>query len=105
MQSRASLGNWSIVVVCFLVLSVSFAARAVLGLSMPYLERDLSWSRSFISSGGAPALGVLAGVGPLPGKLVNRLGPRFLLFARLGAGGAGLGVFPARAELGLIPPG
>src|SRR4029077_629097 len=95
MQSRASLGNWSIVLVCFLVLSVSFAARAVLGLSMPYLERDLSWSRSFISSGGALALGVMAAVAPIAGNMINRYGPRFLLCAGLGAVALGMGLSSA----------
>jgi hypothetical protein len=49
MQFRSAFGGWSLVAICFLVLSVSFAARAVLGLSMPYLERDLHWTRSFMS--------------------------------------------------------
>ena len=95
MQSRASLGNWSIVLICFLVLSVSFAARAVLGLSMPYLERDLSWSRSFISSGGALALVVMAAVAPIAGNMINRYGPRFLLCAGLGAVALGMGLSSA----------
>jgi MFS family permease len=95
MQSRASFGNWSIVLVCFLVLSVAFAARAVLGLSMPYLERDLGWSRSFISSGGALALVVMAAVAPIAGNMINRYGPRFLLCTGLGAVALGMGLASA----------
>ena len=60
MQPRTTLGGWGIVAVCFLVLSVSFAARAVPGLSMPYLEPDFGWTRSFLVA--ALALALLAGL-------------------------------------------
>jgi MFS family permease len=95
MQSRGALGGWSLVAICFLVLSVSFAARAVLGLSMPYLERDLHWTRSFISGGGALALIVMAAVAPVAGNMINRYGARFLLCAGLLAVAAGMGLSSA----------
>ncbi len=79
MQSRGPLAGWSIVGVCFLVLSISFAARSVLGLSMPYLERDLGWTRSFLSTGGAVSLIAMAAVSPVAGNMINRFGARFLL--------------------------
>ena len=91
MQSRGAFGGWNLVAICFLVLSVSFAARAVLGLSMPYLERDLHWTRGFLSGGGALALIVTAAVAPVAGNLINRYGARFLLCGGLVAIAAGMG--------------
>jgi MFS family permease len=79
------LSGWTIVLVCFLVLSVSFAARSVLGLSMPYLERDLGWTRSFISGGGAASLIAMAAVAPVAGHMIHRFGARLLLCAGLAA--------------------
>ena len=85
MHARSSLAGWGIVVVCFLVLSVSFAARSVLGLSMPYVERDLGWTRSFVSGGGALSLIVMAAVAPVAGYMINRFGSRLLLCSGLAA--------------------
>jgi len=90
MRVRAFLESWGIVVVCFLVLAVSFAARSLLGLSMPYLERSLGWSRSFLSAGGAASLIVTAAIAPVAGNMINRFGPRFLLCAGLVAVAAGM---------------
>ncbi len=83
MQSRSPLAGWSVVFICFAVLSVSFAARSLLGLSMPYLEKDLGWTRGFVSSGGAVALIVMAAVSPVAGNMIDRFGPRVLLFGGL----------------------
>lgn len=88
--SRGDVGGWLVVAMCFLVLSVSFSARSVLGLAMPYLESDLGWSRSFVSTGGSVALLMMAAVAPLAGNLVDRLGPRILLATGLAAIGAGM---------------
>ncbi len=88
--SRGELSGWLVVAMCFLVLSVSFSARSALGLAMPYLESDLGWSRSFVSTGGAVMLVVMAAVAPLAGNLVDRFGPRFLLAGGLAAIGFGM---------------
>jgi MFS family permease len=83
MQSRTSIANWTVVGICFAVLSVSFAARSLLGLSMPYLEKDLGWTRGFVSIGGATSLVVMAAVSPIAGNMIDRFGARLLLFCGL----------------------
>lgn len=86
---------WILVGICFLILSCSFAARSVLGLTMPYIEGDLGWSRSVVSTGGAIALVVMAIVAPVVGALVDRFGARLILvigLAAIGLGMAGAGV-------------
>ena len=74
MKSNAS--GWLIVTVCFLALSVAYSARSLLGLTMPLWEQELGWSRSFVSSGGAVALVVMALAAPIAGNMIDRLGPR-----------------------------
>lgn len=88
--SRFEASGWLLVFICFVVLSVSFSARSILGLVMPYLESDLGWSRSLVSTGGALALIVMAAVAPVAGNLLDRFGPRFLLVAGLAAIGIGM---------------
>ncbi len=73
---RSNVSGWFIVAVCFLALSVVYSARSLLGLTMPLWEQELGWSRSFISSGGAVALVVMAVAAPVAGNLIDRLGPR-----------------------------
>ena len=95
---KSNLAGWVVVGVCFMVLSVSFAARSLLGLSMPNLQQDMGWSRSFLSSGGSIALLVMAATAPVAGNLINRFGARPLLFAGLGFVGLGmLGVSVSQA--------
>ena len=79
--ARSSVAAWTVVGICFAVLSVSFAARSLLGLAMPYLQHDFGWSRSFVSSGGSLALVAMAIMSPIAGNLVDRFGARMLLFA------------------------
>jgi MFS family permease len=88
--ARLTASGWLVVVVSFLVLTVSFSARSILGLAMPYLESDLGWSRSLVSTGGAAALVVMAAVAPFAGNMLDRFGPRALLVAGLGAVGLGM---------------
>jgi MFS family permease len=86
---------WLVVGVCFLVLACSFAARSVLGLTMPSLEGELGWSRSLISTGASVALIVMAAVAPIVGALVDRYGARVILslgLAAIGLGMAGAGI-------------
>src|ERR1700687_3906119 len=80
---RSSVAAWSVVGICFVVLSVSFAARSLLGLSMPYLEKDLGWTRGFVSIGGATSLVVMAAMSPVAGNMIDRFGARVLLFGGL----------------------
>jgi MFS family permease len=82
--------GWLIVGVCFVVLSVVFSARTTLSLVMPYLEGELEWSRSLVSTVNAMALVVTAMMAPFAGEIVDRFGPRFLLAGGLGLLGVGL---------------
>jgi len=79
--SRPGVAAWTVVGICFAVLSVSFAARSLLGLAMPYLQHDFGWSRSFVSSGASLALVAMAIMSPIAGNLIDRYGGRALLFA------------------------
>jgi len=78
-SERENLAGWAIVGLGFLTLALAFSSRAVLGLAMPVWENDPGWSRSFVSTGGALALVMMAIVGPFAGNLVDRHGPRVLL--------------------------
>lgn len=84
--------GWLIVTVCFLALSASFSARSILGLTMPYWEQELGWSRSFVSTGGALALVAMALVAPVAGNMADRFGARRLLIAGLLITGLGMGL-------------
>ncbi len=93
--ARAGAGNahgWLVVVMCFLALAAAFSARSVLGLTMPLWEQELGWSRSFVSTGGALALVVMAVVAPVAGNLVDRFGARRTLVAGLTVTAAGMGL-------------
>ena len=70
---------WLVIICGFLVLSISYAARAALGLVMPILESDLGWSRSFTSAAGACALIVMAIFAPFAGRLIDKHGARVTL--------------------------
>jgi len=81
---------WAVVALGFLALALAFSARAALGLGMPIWERELGWTRGFVSFGGAVALIVMACVAPFAGNLVDRRGPRLLLVGGMLAVGAGM---------------
>jgi MFS family permease len=81
---------WMIVLVSFVTLSVSFSTRAVLGLAMPEIEKELGWTRTLVSDGQAWALIVMAMMAPIAGNLVDRFGARLLLGFGLAAIGIGM---------------
>ena len=70
---------WLIAGLGFLVLAFAYSGRATLSLVMPELERDMDWSRTFVSSAAAMSLIVMAALAPLVGILVDRHGPRLAL--------------------------
>ncbi|MEQ8964946.1 MAG: MFS transporter [Azospirillaceae bacterium] len=76
---QPTLQHWFIVLFSFLALSLSFSARAALGLVMPVWQEELGWSSSFISGVGSGALVVMAFTAPISGRLVDRIGPRLAL--------------------------
>lgn len=71
--------RWLVVLVGFIALSLAFSTRSTLGLVMPVWDAEFGWSRSFISSGGAVALVLMAMIAPVVGNLVDSRGPRVLL--------------------------
>jgi predicted MFS family arabinose efflux permease len=75
----ASRNPWLLVAVGFTALAVSFSVRAVLGLAMPAIGRELGWSRGFLSSVGALALVVMSMTAPFAGRLIDIRGPRLLI--------------------------
>ncbi len=87
--------GWLVVAVGFVVLSVSFSARSLLGLAMPHLEGEFGWTRSFVSNAGAGALVVMAICAPIAGNMVDRYGPRILLAGGLAAVGIGMAMTAA----------
>ncbi|HLI11612.1 MAG TPA: MFS transporter [Alphaproteobacteria bacterium] len=90
MREKGQFSAWLVVGVGFFALALSFSARAALGLAMPIWERELGWTREFVSFGGALALIVMASVAPFAGNLVDHRGPRLLLFVGMIATGAGM---------------
>jgi MFS family permease len=83
--------GWMIVALCFAALSVTQSSRAALGLVMPAWEQELGWTRSFVSTGAALALVVIAAVAPVVGNAVDRMGPRRLLTLGMLVTGLGVG--------------
>jgi predicted MFS family arabinose efflux permease len=89
-SSSPGLHGWLLVAVSFVALSITLSARASLGLAMPVWATEFGWSRSFLSSGGAIGLIVVAMLAPVAGSLVDRYGPRPLLSGGLLAVGLGM---------------
>lgn len=89
---RTNISGWLIVAVCFLALAAAYSARSLLGMTMPLWESEFGWSRSFVSTGGAVALVVMAAVAPFAGNMIDRLGPRRPLLWGLAIIGASMGL-------------
>ncbi|MFM2129916.1 MAG: hypothetical protein RL477_1462 [Pseudomonadota bacterium] len=80
---RSNPQGWLVVLVMFFALSMVSTTRASIGLAMPSLERDLGWSKSFISVVVAWALICMAIMSPLIGNLLDKFGPRRILLVGL----------------------
>lgn len=87
---RANRAGWILVAVSFAMLALSFSGRASLGLMMPIWEKELGWSRSFLSAGGSVMLVTSAIISPIAGYLLDRLGARASFALGLAAIGAAL---------------
>ena len=73
------------VAVGFAVLTLSFGARALIGLGMPTWGAELAWSKSSLSAAGALALCVVALVVSFGGYVFDRWGPCGILALGCGA--------------------
>lgn len=102
MREWAPGGRWVLVAIGFAALALSFSVRAVLGLSMPAIEAELGWDRSFLSGASALALCVMAVMAPLMGATVDRHGPRRLLAGGLLLIGAGAAIVAASRSTALF---
>lgn len=89
---RANPQGWIVVLVMFFALSMVSTTRASIGLAMPSLERDLGWSKSFISVVVAWALIFMAVMSPLVGNLLDKFGPRRILLVGLAVTACALGL-------------
>ena len=87
---RSNPYGWLVVGVSFVALSLVFSVRSSLGLLMPVWELELGWTRSFVSTGGAVMLLVMAALAPISGYLVDRHGPRLLYAGGLAVVGLAL---------------
>jgi len=90
-SGRASF-PMSIIGIAFLVLAVSFASRAVLGLGMQEWSATFGWSRGEMSVAGSIALVAMAATVSLAGHAADRLGARLVLGLGCAVIAAGLGV-------------
>ncbi|CAN5380949.1 MFS transporter [soil metagenome] len=98
-QSRR-INPWIIVWLCFAVLSIVMSARQIVSIMTDDWARNLGWSKTFIGSGQAVALVVIALMAPVAGNLADRRGTRVMLAAGLLLVAAGLlllAVFPSAA--------
>ena len=80
---RSNRQGWIVVAVLFLVLSLVMLARTTIGLLIPTWEQELGWGRTFISTGGAVMLVVMAMCSPLAGYALDRIGARLVNVAGL----------------------
>lgn len=76
--------SWLIVIIGFIVLSLAFSTRSTLGLAMPLWRSEFGWTQTFISTGGAVALIVMATVAPVAGRLVDQYGSRRVVILGMG---------------------
>ncbi len=80
---RANPYGWVVVAMMFLILGLVVTARSSLGLMIPHWETEFSWDRTFLSTGGAIMLVVMAVLAPLAGLLIDRLGSRIVYMVAL----------------------
>ncbi len=80
---RANPYGWVVVAMMFLILGLVLTARSSLGLMIPEWETEFGWDRTFLSSGGALMLVVIAGGAPLAGLLIDRVGSRIIYVVAL----------------------
>jgi MFS family permease len=87
--------SWTVVILGFFALSVSFSARSALQVALPFWEAEFGWTRSLGSLGGATALITSALMAILAGTMLSRIGARGVLAGGLVGLAAGLALTAA----------
>ena len=95
MTTKSRINPWIIVWLCFATLAIVMSARQSVSIMTDEWVRTLGWSKTFIGSGQAIALVVIAIVAPITGNLADRHGVRSLLAGGLVAIAIGLAIFAA----------
>jgi sugar phosphate permease len=95
MTTKSRINPWIIVWLCFATLAIVMSARQSVSIMTDEWVRTLGWSKTFIGSGQAVALVVIAIVAPITGNLADRHGVRSLLAGGLVAIAIGLAIFAA----------
>lgn len=93
MTATSRINPWVFVWLCFATLAVVMSARQSVSIMTDEWARTLGWSKSFIGSGQAVAMIVMALAGPVTGNLADRHGVRALLAGGLLVVAFGLMVF------------
>ena len=107
--------GWPIVLVSALGIMLSAVYAGGLSTAMATIEQEMGWSRTAITAGPMVAAAVSLIMGPFPGMLINRLGPRTVVrvsipvfamaVASLGMAGASqVGWFASWAAIGALTP-
>ncbi|MDF2765247.1 MAG: transporter [Rhodospirillales bacterium] len=87
--------SWTVVILGFFALSLSFSARSALQVALPFWEAEFGWTRSLGSLGGATALITSALMAILAGTMLSRIGARGVLAGGLVGLAAGLALTAA----------
>jgi predicted MFS family arabinose efflux permease len=95
LTAKSRINPWVFVWLCFATLGVVMSARQSVSIMTDEWARTLGWSKSFIGSGQAIAMVVMALAGPITGNLADRHGVRALLSCGLVVVAAGLLLFAA----------
>ena len=95
MTTKSRINPWIVVWLCFATLAIVMSARQSVSIMTDEWVRTLGWSKTFIGSGQAVALVVIAIVAPITGNLADRHGVRALLAGGLVAIAIGLSIFAA----------
>ena len=80
MEKRHFFYGWVVVAITALTLLVSGGVRAAPGVFLLPLRADMGWSRTSISFAVSLGLVLFGLAGPLSGWLMDRFGPRWLMF-------------------------
>ncbi|MBM3520922.1 MAG: MFS transporter [Alphaproteobacteria bacterium] len=105
MTSHSRINPWIVVWLFFLTLAVVMSARQSVSIMTAEWTESLGWSKTFIGTGQAVALIMVAIFSPVAGNLADRFGARAMLTAGLVIVATGLLIFTAWPIAGLYVAG